>query len=97
MEIENNCMECGNDEFEHDSVRAEYHCTICGCIVEDQLDDNVAQFMNSEGQIEREMNSNRLGSDERKTWASRRDAAGRPVVWNGQKRLRNSTIRVHFN
>ena len=90
MEMKDNCMECGNDEFEHDSVRAEYHCTICGCIVEDQLDDNVAQFMNSEGQIEREMNSNRLGSDERKTWASRRDAAGRPVVWNGQKRLRNS-------
>ena len=90
MEMEENCIECGNDEFDHDSVRAEYHCTICGCIVEDQLDDNVAQFMNSEGQIEREMNSNRLGSDERKTWASRRDAAGRPVVWNGQKRLRNS-------
>ena len=90
MEMKENCIECGNDEFEHDSVRAEYHCTICGCIVEDQLDDNVAQFMNSEGQIEREMNSNRLGSDERKTWASRRDAAGRPVVWNGQKRLRNS-------
>lgn len=90
MELKENCIECGNDEFEHDSVRAEYHCTICGCIVEDQLDDNVAQFMNSEGQIEREMNSNRLGSDERKTWASRRDAAGRPVVWNGQKRLRNS-------
>ncbi len=89
MEIEENCIECGSNEFEHDDVRAEYHCIICGCIVEDQLDVNVAQFMNSEGQIEREMNSNRLGSDEMKTWASRRDATGRPVVWNGQKRLRN--------
>ena len=45
MEMKENCMECGNDEFEHDNVRAEYHCTICGCIVEDQLDDNVTQFM----------------------------------------------------
>ena len=90
MEIKENCIECGSDKFEHDDVRAEYHCTICGCIVEDQLDDNVTQFMNSEGQIEREMNSNRLGGDETKTWASTRDAAGRPVVYNRQKRLRNS-------
>ena len=90
MEMKENCMECGSNEFEHDDVRAEYHCTICGCIVEDQLDDNVTQFMNSEGQIEREMNSNRLGSDESKTWGSTRDAAGRPVVYNRQERLRNS-------
>ena len=90
MEMKENCMECGSNEFEHDDVRAEYHCTICGCIVEDQLDDNVTQFMNSEGQIEREMNSNRLGSDETKTWGSTRDAAGRPVVYNRQERLRNS-------
>ena len=90
MEMKENCMECGSNEFEHDDVRAEYHCTICGCIVEDQLDDNVTQFMNSEGQIEREMNSNRLGSDETKTWGSTRDAAGRPVVHNRQERLRNS-------
>ena len=90
MEMKENCIECGSNEFEHDDVRAEYHCTICGCIVEDQLDDNVTQFMNSEGQIEREMNSNRLGSDETKTWGSTRDAAGRPVVFNRQERLRNS-------
>ena len=90
MEMKENCVECGSNEFEHDDVRAEYHCTICGCIVEDQLDDNVTQFMNSEGQIEREMNSNRLGSDESKTWGSTRDAAGRPVVYNRQERLRNS-------
>ena len=90
MEMKENCVECGSNEFEHDDVRAEYHCTICGCIVEDQLDDNVTQFMNSEGQIEREMNSNRLGSDETKTWGSTRDAAGRPVVYNRQERLRNS-------
>ena len=90
MEMKENCIECGSNEFEHDDVRAEYHCTICGCIVEDQLDDNVTQFMNSEGQIEREMNSNRLGSDETKTWGSTRDAAGRPVVYNRQERLRNS-------
>ena len=90
MEMKENCIECGSNEFEHDDVRAEYHCTICGCIVEDQLDDNVTQFMNSEGQIEREMNSNRLGSDESKTWGSTRDAAGRPVVYNRQERLRNS-------
>ena len=90
MEMKENCVECGSNEFEHDDVRAEYHCTICGCIVEDQLDDNVTQFMNSEGQIEREMNSNRLGSDETKTWGSTRDAAGRPVVFNRQERLRNS-------
>ena len=90
MEMKENCLECGSNEFEHDDVRAEYHCTICGCIVEDQLDDNVTQFMNSEGQIEREMNSNRLGSDETKTWGSTRDAAGRPVVYNRQERLRNS-------
>ena len=88
MEMKENCVECGSNEFEHDDVRAEYHCTICGCIVEDQLDDNVTQFMNSEGQIEREMNSNRLGSDETKTWGSTRDAAGRPVVYNRQERLR---------
>ena len=90
MEMKENCIECGSNEFEHDDVRAEYHCTICGCIVEDQLDDNVTQFMNSEGQIEREMNSNRLGSDETKTWGSTRDAAGRPVVYNRQERERNS-------
>ena len=90
MEMKENCIECGSNEFEHDDVRAEYHCTICGCIVEDQLDDNVTQFMNSEGQIEREMNSNRLGSDETKTLGSTRDAAGRPVVFNRQERLRNS-------
>jgi transcription initiation factor TFIIIB Brf1 subunit/transcription initiation factor TFIIB len=90
MEIEEDCRECGNNEFEHDDVRAEYHCSVCGCIVEDQLDVNVTQFMNSEGQIEREMNSNRLGGDETKTWASTRDASGRPVVYNRQERLRNS-------
>ena len=90
MGIVGNCRECGSSEFEHDDVRAEYHCIVCGCIVEDQLDDNVAQFMNNEGQIEREINSNRLGSDENKTWASTRDAAGKPVVYNRQARLRNS-------
>ena len=89
MEQEENCMECGNNEFEHDDVRSEYHCTFCGCIVEDQLDSNPAQFMNSEGQIERELNSNRLGADERQTWLNTRDASGRPVVYNRQQRLRN--------
>ena len=89
MKQEENCMECGNNEFEHDDVRSEYHCTFCGCIVEDQLDSNPAQFMNSEGQIERELNSNRLGADERQTWLNTRDASGRPVVYNRQQRLRN--------
>ncbi|MBA45071.1 MAG: hypothetical protein CMB31_00595 [Euryarchaeota archaeon] len=89
MKHEENCMECGNNEFEHDDVRSEYHCTFCGCIVEDQLDSNPAQFMNSEGQIERELNSNRLGADERQTWLNTRDASGKPVVYNRQQRLRN--------
>ncbi len=89
MEQDENCMECGNNEFEHDEVRCEYHCTFCGCIVEDKLDSNPVQFMNSEGQIERELNSNRLGADEAKTWSNTRDASGKPVVYNRQQRLRN--------
>ncbi len=89
MEQDENCMECGNNEFEHDEVRSEYHCTFCGCIVEDKLDSNPVQFMNSEGQIERELNSNRLGADEAKTWSNTRDASGKPVVYNRQQRLRN--------
>ena len=89
MKQEENCMECGNNEFEHDDVRSEYHCTFCGCIVEDQLDNNPVQFMNGEGQIERELNSNRLGADEGKTWLNTKDAFGKPVVYNRQQRLRN--------
>ena len=89
MKIEENCKECGNDVFEHDSVRAEYHCTTCGCIVEAQLDNDVVQFMNSEGQIEREIGGNTHGSDPRKTWASTRDVNGRPVNMSTQARLRS--------
>lgn len=96
------CKECGGTEFDYDHIRGEYICQIDGFVVDDKIDrQDISGFFNSEGQLERKIGGNQLGSDHEKTFSSTRDASGKAVVFNrrelGRMKNFNRNIMVQRN
>jgi transcription initiation factor TFIIIB Brf1 subunit/transcription initiation factor TFIIB len=90
MSLEKNvCEECGSNNMLHDENKGEHNCEDCGLVKVDNIDrSDIIQFMNADGMIERKVGGEGLGSDHKKTWASVRDASGRPVNLNSRTRRR---------
>ena len=96
------CKECGGTEFDYDHIRGEYICQIDGFVVDDKIDrEDISGFFNSEGQLERKIGGNKLGSDHEKTFSSTRDASGKAVVYNrrelGRMKNFNRNIMIQRN